>query len=55
VFDRSLAQRFVDSWGAELIKLGYEAEETWIDTLPARRPELDSPAPTPDLELARAT
>jgi len=48
VFDRKMANAFLAQFGDALIRLGYEKDNAWIDTLPEHRPELDA-APVPSI------
>lgn len=42
VFDRKLGETFLAQFGDALVKLGYEKDYSWLDSLPAHRPELDA-------------
>lgn len=42
IFDRSLGEGFLTRFGDTLVKLGYEKDDAWLDSLPEHRPELDS-------------
>lgn len=43
IFDRELGEAFLARYGDALVRLGYEKDDSWLESLPAARPELDRP------------